>query len=305
MTSGPTPGKEDVGDTEVLYIAGTARSGSTVLAILLNASPAVVSPGEVSFFFRDVALADKPCSCGESSSDCALWSYVLDACPAASVEEAERLERLTRSVDSHVAMPRHLLRLTRRQRLERYCAVQVRLFRAISESTGAGLIVDSSKYAARALALKRCLGTKIRVLCLTRSPRGVVNSFLKPNRLEQPQSSVPFAVAYYSTVLVQLRAMAMDSDDVLEITYEELSRDPVATVERIEAWGGWELARTRHMLKAGARFDVGHMVTGNRVRKEGEIRFRPERESSPASIGARIAARVLDAWRRVLGFRRG
>lgn len=291
-------------DLEVLYLAGTARSGSTVLSILLNASADLFSPGELSFFFRDVVLGNEVCSCGVPSASCPLWSTVLASSAKDWTDDVGGLERLTRSMDSHGAVPLHLLGLTRSGSLDRYCTTQIRLFRALSHASGARVIVDSSKYAARALALKRCLGGRMRILCLTRSPGGIIHSFLKPNRIEQRQSSVLFAAAYYSTVLAELRAMAAATGDVLEITYEELSRAPVATVERIERWGGWDLARTRRSLVDGDSFEVGHMVTANRVRKEGKIRFRPVREPGSPTLGARATARILSVWRSVLRFRR-
>lgn len=61
----------------------------------------------------------------------------------------------------------------------------------------------------------------------------------------------------------------------LTIRFEDLSRDPVAVLTRIEDWSDISLARTRQTHTAAEVFRVGHIVTGNRLRKHGAVKFNP------------------------------
>ncbi len=67
----------------VIYIAGAAHSGSTLLDLMLNAHPDIVSVGEVLKLNRQLAYRDPerktyaPCSCGAPSLlQCEFWSAV-------------------------------------------------------------------------------------------------------------------------------------------------------------------------------------------------------------------------------------
>lgn len=288
---------------DVLYIAGTARSGSTILAILLGAAPGVVAAGELSFFFRDVAPGRRTCSCRRATSECPLWSRVL-AASGWTAREITELNEVTRSIDAHKSVPGLALGMVSPTRLARYCEAHARVVGALQQASGAHVVVDSSKYVARALALGRCFGGRLRILCLTRRPEGVIHSFLKPNPVEQKRSSVRFAAAYYPAVLAQLRILTRaHAGPVLELSYERLCRDPTGTLAAIERWSGLDLSQPRERLMAGAAFDVGHLVTANRLRERGSVSFRPERGVDLAGRGARLTARLLEGWRRLLGFR--
>ena len=64
--------------TRVVYVGGTGRSGSTVLANVLGEVPGLVSVGEVRFLWERGILQDRLCGCGDHFSDCPFWSKVLD-----------------------------------------------------------------------------------------------------------------------------------------------------------------------------------------------------------------------------------
>jgi hypothetical protein len=134
-------------DFDVLYIAGTARSGSTVLAALLGTAPGVLAAGELTYFFRDVYLEERPCSCGATTAACPLWTTVRERC-GWGLDEARALNGLTRRIDAHRSLPRLAARLVPDATLRRYGAATGELFGALREITGTRVVVDSSKYVA-------------------------------------------------------------------------------------------------------------------------------------------------------------
>ena len=131
----------------VLLIAGSGRSGSTMLANLLGSAPGVFSGGEVRYLFERGLRDNRLCGCGVPFRDCPTWRAVLDraagspeALDAAGLAAAAarwgRIRRFPRLV---VASPGRLP-----AGLGGYAGLVDRLYRAIPAVTGASLIVDSS-----------------------------------------------------------------------------------------------------------------------------------------------------------------
>src|SRR3990172_10422147 len=99
-----TPRKGDLRSLvhmRVIYIAGAAHSGSTLLDLMLNAHPDIVSVGEVLKLNRQLAYRDTEkktyaaCSCGAASLwDCKFWSAVDTKTRASTGKSIAELEIL-------------------------------------------------------------------------------------------------------------------------------------------------------------------------------------------------------------------
>src|SRR5688572_6949688 len=62
---------------KVLYIAGTARCGSTLLDRVLGESSGFLSAGELNFVWERGILNNEPCSCHTPVPQCAFWTKVF------------------------------------------------------------------------------------------------------------------------------------------------------------------------------------------------------------------------------------
>src|ERR1700743_2959648 len=60
----------------VIYIAGSGRSGSTLLERVLGEMPGAVNVGELIDVFRRTAPLGERCGCGLPFTDCPFWSGV-------------------------------------------------------------------------------------------------------------------------------------------------------------------------------------------------------------------------------------
>lgn len=67
---------DDSSSQRVVYVAGLAHSGSTLLDRLLGASPGAVAVGEAYQTMRDPPIG-RLCSCGAAQVDCPLWGPAL------------------------------------------------------------------------------------------------------------------------------------------------------------------------------------------------------------------------------------
>jgi hypothetical protein len=211
---------------------------------------------------------------------------------------------LIEKVESHARFPLLWAGLVGTASMENYRRANELLFKGVAKATGGRIIVDSSKYASRALALSRFFPGRVRVLCITRSPFGLITAFRKKNEDEQRPKSVFAVTAYYLYVLFCMWIVkTWLKRNCLSIRYEDLKRDPVAVIKRVEEWGGYPLDLARNKLVNGEWFEIGHIVTGNRMRKRGRIRFDSEsREEGINGITERSVASLLERYRRLLGF---
>ena len=118
---------------KVIYIAGTSHSGSTLLDLMLNAHPAIISVGEIFKLNRQLKpRGDKgryvPCSCGAPSLwQCPFWSRVND-----HVEQSHGKSLVDFDVQGY-------------GELDEAPAPNVAVFEAIAEVAGKKIVVDSSK----------------------------------------------------------------------------------------------------------------------------------------------------------------
>lgn len=280
---------------------GTGRSGSTVLEILLAQAPGAFGAGELSFVVQDAFLGDAPCGCGVSARSCPVWGAVLDRLgwDGATLRDAAAVFR---EVDAHRDVPRLLTRTARPGALLAYRRYNRALLGAIRAVTGAEWVIDSSKYSARALALATLSDVRLRTVRLTRRPAGLMRSWQKPNQGEQPPKSPGALLAYYTLVGASIRLAEARLPDVHRLTYEALAADPAATMERLGRWLGRDLSEVAARLRDGAPFDVGHVVTGNRLRKRRTMRFEPHHAADrPEGVRARAAAALMEIERRLLG----
>jgi len=257
----------------VLYIMGTARSGSTVLEILLAHGERCLGVGELTAIVQDGFIENKPCSCGAPFNQCTFWGKVKEKL-ALSPEALQEWAELQHKVEWHTGFLRQCFGLLSACDWERYCEYNRKLLQALREISGAAIIVDSSKYAGRAFALSRMNGVDLRVICLTRSPEGLMASFQKPNKDEQ-RPKKPWAVfRYYVFVMISLRvALKRLGGRTARLRFEDLIADPVAAISEIGEKNEVIVGDVVGKLKRNETFEVGHLVTGNRLRKNKKIQF--------------------------------
>lgn len=295
---------QDKPPIRLLYIMGTARSGSTILEILLAQTKDAFGAGELSYLVQDGLIAHKDCSCGTSFQKCPVWGRIQEVLgiPKTLYEDWEKLQR---SVDWHPGFFRQCFGLLGSKERERYTKYNLALLQAIREVTEAAIIVDSSKYAGRALALGRMEGIDLWVLCLTRDPEGLMASFQKPNEDEQLPKRPLAVLFYYMVTLFSLRmaSFLLDKQQIYLLRYEDLVADPRIVLKSIGRWAKIDLSKAEFHLKEQSAFSVGHLITANRLRKQGAIRFDPimNRKRSK-EFSARLIVFLMKIWRWLLRF---
>ncbi|HVX45604.1 MAG TPA: sulfotransferase [Mycobacteriales bacterium] len=251
-------------------MAGTGRSGSTVLANLLGETPGCVSVGELRYVWSRGLVEDRLCGCGEPFSGCPFWGQVRDRlepdeCAGARLATLLRIRRL----------PRLLLRRPDRLRadLGPLAAALTGLYAAIDQ-VQPGVIVDSSKLPSYARLLESLPELEVTVVHLVRDPRAAAFSWTRHKPLTDKK--VPAVMerrgAVKSTALWLLwnglLGRRAGRARYVRLRYEDLVADPAGAIARILAVAGLDPQAPPTLAADGrsVRLGVHHTVAGNPAR---------------------------------------
>ncbi len=281
----------------LVYIMGTARSGTTMLEILLAQSPEAFGAGELTFVAQDGFVDNVTCSCSLPSHDCPIWSAVREE-TGWTDSDCQDVAQLCRQMDHHERLPKAVLGWPPEQA---WTDAHHTLLRSIRTVTGRQTIIDSSKYAARALNLHQS-GIPASYVRMVRHPRGLMHSWQKPRTGEQPGKTPTQVMAYYTGVGGSLWAATRQLPDVFRLTHESLSSDPDHALTQLEATLSLDLSAARAAITDERAMPVGHILTGNRLRKSQEVRFDPSKaHQQPLGLQANAATTIMRLQRRILG----
>ena len=146
------------GHLRVLYVAGSPRSGSTLLAGMIGQLLGGFFGGELWRIVPRITRSH-PCGCGRLPADCPFWQRVgrvgFGGWSALDLDELVRLHGTVLSYRALQALLRPRLRPRLQSEIARFGEFTARHYAAIAEVSGAQLIVDSSKDPLYALLLRR------------------------------------------------------------------------------------------------------------------------------------------------------
>ncbi len=277
----------------VIYIAGSGRSGSTLLERTLGEIPGFVNVGELIDVFRQVIADDEMCGCGQPFLECPFWTAVGKRAYGGWAEDGARDHaRLQQQLVRQRRIPQHLLprpRVSQRSPIGLYGEWSRALYAAIAEESGAGLVVDASKWPSQALALSRA-GIDVRVIYLVRDPRGVAYSHAKSN-VERPHShshqttmwhiGPKRAALNWRLIDAEIKALGVARTPISRVRYEDFVKYPAREVSRaLEELGlSQSEAGVQHIHGGAIMLGSSHGVSGNPSRfRAGEIRVRADEE---------------------------
>lgn len=261
----------------VVYIAGSGRSGSTLLERLLGTLPGFVNVGEINDVFRRVAAYDERCGCSQPFSSCPFWTAVGDrAFGGWSPELVQRAHALQRSVARQRYLPQLLSPRLRspafQADLSEFAQLHARLYEAVLQESDCRVVVDASKGAAQAMALAGSVD--LRLVHLVRDARGVSFSWAKPG-VPRPHGAGERATMHrYKPqdtaarwVLLQAQialARGLTSRSVL-VRYEDLVASPARTVLEAAAGLGLPVDPAHLVAIDGSTLELptSHGLSGN------------------------------------------
>lgn len=264
----------------VLFVAGMPRSGSTLFDLMAGQLPGHCDVGELFYMWQAGPLRNQLCACGQPFDTCPFWTQVGKTAFGGwhEVDVAELLALQSR-VDTTARLPLAYAGsrlLNHHGGVRRYIELTTTLYRAISEVSGAEVVVDSTKRPSTAHLLAGAAGIDLRIAHIVRDPRGVVNSWRRevalPDRVEvrnrlkrRRQSQITRRWVTVNLMIEQLGARGVP---LQRVRYEDLVADPVAAMASVLALWGRPVPRDgfRFLTDEGLLTGKSHAVAGGRVR---------------------------------------
>ncbi len=301
---------------QVVYVAGSSHSGSTLLALLAGQHPGMASVGEASVkprIRRERRAGAQRCSCGRPLSACPFWQAIFGRVNDAGLAfdqdhwtndyrfEHPWLDSIFTRETSSAALrearrwsARHLPGY--RSRVARIDAVNTAFIAAVLAETRARVFLDTTKLPTRLTHLLDHPQLDVRVAWLTRDARGVAYS-AKRRGLPVDRAT---QVWLHDQEAVRRLITTIPADRRYHVRYEDLCADPTATLT-----GLWTFAGLRPIEVAGAVRPADHHVLGNSMRITDEVRIRPDdrwRSGLTADEQQRILA-MAKRMQTALGYR--
>lgn len=274
---------EPNGPSTLLYVAGFARSGSTLLGNLLGQIGGFSHVGELGRLWLRITRRERThCGCGRELSECPVWSGIIGELD--SSDDFPPFEDMWRWYEAATAHPRgpDWSRIDR----DAYVSALGRLYSLVFEKTGAEVLVDSSKQPGYGAVLDGIPGLDVTCVHLVRDPRGVMASRLRKSRDGLPAETMrPLLVdpIRWRQVNRASQRLALETSG-LTTRYEDLTASPGRELERIAALTGVApdlgfldgdgeiiLEPTHTVWGNKSRFDVGELQISQDLRWRDEL----------------------------------
>jgi hypothetical protein len=288
----PKPTSEAV---DVVYIGGSGRSGSTVLALLLGRLPGFVPVGGLTNLWERGLQKNYLCGCGSHFRDCPFWEGVgQEAFGGWENLDVDEILRLKHAATRY----RHMLwliaprpRSAYVEKLNEYSSYVTKVYRAVTRVSGRSIVVDNSHDTPLGFFLRRAPDIHAHILHLVRDSRGVAFSaskqMLRPEATASPTYMERYSAAKSGLewVVSNLPYHATRSSSLprLRIYYESLVASPATEIARIAEFLGSKASPSELSIFATGSIDIAdnHMMSGN-----------------PHRLGRReIQLRLDDEWR--------
>ena len=275
----------------VIFIAGSARSGSTVLDRVLGQVEGFFSVGEFRLIWEEGFAGNYLCECGKPFRSCSFWNAVVEEAFGGfdHVDVASFL-RLWRAVDRIRNIPQlafpELQSYSFRSVYTEYLDILSLLYRAIHKLSRGKVIVDSSKTLSHGLLLNSVRGLDLRVIHLVRDSRAVAFSMQRKKR--NPAAGKENIYLGRQGVLASARDWLVVNGSIswlahffpryVLLRYEDFAEQPRKALHEVFSGLGLELSDADFIInKRTVKLSLGHMVSGNPMRFQyGEIELRPD-----------------------------
>ena len=274
----------------VLYVAGSGRSGTTVINTILGQIPGAFAAGELRYLWHRGVVEDHRCGCGEPFSTCPVWSAVMADVGPLDAAEAEALAR--RLLDRLRILRLPLLlgrRLARRRAVPPHPddARIAALYRSVAAHTGASVIVDSSKLPPYGLLLSGLPGLDVRILHVVRDPRATAFSWRRTKQTQDTTAGtlMPRMDVGKSSLLWLLWNLLTDRlwparrPDTLRFRYEDFVAQPRRHMVEVAELAGLPADALPFVSDDEVTLAATHSVAGNPNRHTtGTVRIRGDME---------------------------
>ena len=236
---------------DLIYIASSGRSGSTLLEILLDTFENIWTLGEIYVLPWEIEKNKGVCGCGKELNDCEFWAPIISQFQTL----LELNGNIARFRDDYSVSKffrfRELINILLRksisdtQSLTDFCSANRTLLSAIKKESSAykntemSYLVDSSKIFYRLFWLIQCKSISVKVIHIAKDPRSFVYSKIKAEKPSLGKLLKAFRMSIRYTIenqLIETVLRNIPKENTLFIRYEDLATHPEKKLEEIACW---------------------------------------------------------------------
>jgi hypothetical protein len=260
---------------KVLFIAGSGRSGTTILHNILDQIDGFSAIGELRYLWERGLIKNKLCGCNLPVRECQFWQDVMTAAFGGLDEiDAKAMSHLTESFRIK-DLPLVLVPGVQKKeasRLHQYLKNLEKLYHAIQATTGSRVIVDSSKNPSYGYLLQLIPSIELYVLHFTRDSQAVAYSWSKVKEFQAGdkmarKTAVVSALQWNAHNLFTQIFMKQNPKRYLWLRYEAFVENPQRAITTINEFLGESSANLPFVSSHTVQLkQVNHSVFGNPVR---------------------------------------
>lgn len=245
--------------SNLIYLLGAGRSGTTIIATVLGRHSQIITIGEMHQFL-DHLVEHRECSCGQALAGCSFWKKIVNKLDMDS-ENLISWQQSSNSKELHRKVPSLLLS---QKGDSKYLEIHETIFDIINNSTlNNEFILDSSKYIARYLLLRKSQKINVKGIYVVRDVRGVISSFKK--KVQTSRSPIS-TVIYYSLINFFGQIICWTDKNVIKIRYEDFMERPNEVLMKI-----YEHLNIENENIIVNEYQVPHIIGGNRLKHQSKI----------------------------------
>lgn len=293
-------------NTKVIYTAGSGRSGSTILELLLNNFDSVWTMGEVKFAIQAWAgqhSPDRKCGCSQPLKKCPFWQQIKKSLKSEDFQKG--LPPTSRTLG---ALEAFIGKDFLNKKDEYFCRINTKIFdSALLEATNirneeVEYLVDASKSARRLTHLKECDNLDLFVIHLIRDPRAFVNSVTKQKSKLGKVLNTPRQALKY---LLKNKMVSHAKRDIPHkrktvVYYEDMASRPEETMKQIASDLSLEF-NPSVVEDFRKRENHGFMGNPSRFRDE-DIYLNEEWKDNLPELSKKITKMITYPWAKKHGY---
>jgi hypothetical protein len=257
---------------KIIFIAGSGRSGSTLMGKLLDRQQNTAHVGELRHFAQIGYRENRACECGKKLEQCSFWGPIIYQLSRDFdlVEISKISKRLPRNIDLYT----HIILKSESYIPSKYIDFICTLYHYIFHFSEAEYIIDSSKFPVHLESLYRTNAFDIRVIHLTRDPRSVADSWSRRKQSNDGPSS-----SFITTRPAWKVALSWRTCNYLVTRYqaktavfthakwEDVTRDPSEAIDKIIQSLHLKIAFPGTSRDRSVYLKAGHAFWGNSSRR--------------------------------------
>lgn len=253
---------------KLLYIAGFARCGSTILGNVLGEIEGFFNAGELMYIWDQVLSKDGTCGCGLHVTKCKVWSAILQHGFAQQdkIDFNELIQIRNRIWGAKFVFKNFRVsdqNLISKSKIETYLAALEQFYSSIFTDISENVIIDTSKNPAYLYLLSMIKWIDLYVVHIIRDPRATAYSWIAKKKgfykVSNTRSSLRWAARNFAVDLHKKRFYPK----IIQIRYEDFISNPKEQLRNILKLVNEEDRSLEFIRQEGINFHKNHCVFGN------------------------------------------